>query len=83
MRTGYVAIFKKGEKFRCLYSYYGSGMPSSPKGSKALVYYIITITCMSAKFFEYSFQKSIPTQEGFSSNLIAYTRSLRGLCKSC
>ena len=28
---GCVAIFSNTEKFRCLYSYYGSCMPSSPK----------------------------------------------------
>ena len=28
---GYVAIFSNAEKFRCLYSYYASCMPSSPK----------------------------------------------------
>ena len=28
---GYVAIFSNAEKFRCLYSHYGSCMPSSPK----------------------------------------------------
>ena len=27
----YVAIFSNAEKFRCLYSHYGSCMPSSPK----------------------------------------------------
>ena len=28
---GYVAIFSNAGKFRCLYSQYGSCMPSSPK----------------------------------------------------
>ena len=28
---GYVAILSNAEKFRCLYSYYGSCMPSSSK----------------------------------------------------
>ena len=28
---GYVAIFSNTEKFRCLYSHYGSCMPSFPK----------------------------------------------------
>ena len=28
---GYVVIFSNAEKFRCLYSHYGSCMPSSPK----------------------------------------------------
>ena len=29
MNLGYVAILRNAEKFRCLYSYYGSCMPSS------------------------------------------------------
>ena len=31
VRTWAVAIFSNAEKFRCLYSHYGSCMPSSPK----------------------------------------------------
>ena len=34
---GYVAIFSNTENFRCLYSHYGSCMPSSPKEHKPLL----------------------------------------------
>ena len=35
---GYVAIFSNAEKFRCLYSHYGSCMPSSPKELLLIIY---------------------------------------------